>query len=100
MEMTSRSIWRMALAVILIALPLVLAELVLDNIISALGDVLDRSATGLWGFSLASIFVTMLLQFIGAALFTAYLSLVYAHKRLGGVPTPPHWNQKAWPPQG
>lgn len=86
-EVTSHSIWRMALSVILIAIPLILLTLVFSLIV---GQLLPLHPW--WRHVLVLTLGTQIIQFIGTAVFIAYISLVYAHKRGDGVPAPPDWD--------
>ncbi len=86
-EITHRSVWRMALSSILIAIPILLANWLFMLIVQRLVPVEPW-----WRFALIFSIGGQVLQFIGTAVFIAYISLVYAHKRGDGVPAPLGWD--------
>ncbi|MFT3808366.1 MAG: hypothetical protein QM698_00450 [Micropepsaceae bacterium] len=88
-NMTGRSVWRMALAFLGFFLFLLIAGLILGWLVKLV--IVDSSA-------LAQVTARMILgqfvEFLGAALVTTYLSLVYAHKMGIGIPTPREWKER------
>ena len=87
-DVTHRSVWRMAISVVLIAIPLIVVALLV-------GLVLDKFVPQVpwWRFVLVVAIFMQVIQFFGTAVFIAYISLVYAHKRGGDVPAPPDWDK-------